>query len=186
MSRDEASEKRRVRRWWWMRPKSRRGQLTDQCRGLPSRPSTSTIHRPDNPSPRPDRPGCAQIMRPQTMESICRLARSCPIVSMCASSGGDERGRSSSPIDPLPCLFDGLVPAVHDSHAHPTTSTPPNSIIDELARVRVGSICAMSTHEGDQELVKELAQGSQGRVTPCFGATARFSARVGRREAHLT
>jgi Tat protein secretion system quality control protein TatD with DNase activity len=56
---------------------------------------------------------------------------------------------------------------VHDSHAHPTTST--ENLFDELKKNRLGSITAMSTNAEDQDLVKQLAREGGSKIVPCFG-----------------
>ncbi|KAJ6503251.1 TatD DNase family Scn1 [Mycena vitilis] len=55
---------------------------------------------------------------------------------------------------------------VRDVHCHPTEA---DSISGEsMARLAIGC-CAMSTHQGDQSLVRDLALQNPDKVIPCFG-----------------
>ncbi|KAF8215927.1 hypothetical protein K438DRAFT_1901689 [Mycena galopus ATCC 62051] len=55
---------------------------------------------------------------------------------------------------------------VMDAHCHPTDA---NSIsVDSMERLEI-SICAMSTHRGDQSMVRDLALQNPTKVIPCFG-----------------
>ncbi|KAJ7361459.1 TatD DNase family Scn1 [Mycena albidolilacea] len=55
---------------------------------------------------------------------------------------------------------------VVDAHCHPTEA---NSISAESMKRLQISVCAMSTHHGDQSLVRDLALQNSTKVVPCFG-----------------
>jgi hypothetical protein len=54
---------------------------------------------------------------------------------------------------------------VVDVHCHPTDSEIPVKIMDNLPI----ALCAMSTLQADQGLVRDLAAAFPAKVVPCFG-----------------
>lgn len=60
---------------------------------------------------------------------------------------------------------------VHDAHCHPTTTTA--DLASEMSALRIGSLCAMSSTDEDQDFVDALARSRANqagtRVFPCFG-----------------
>jgi hypothetical protein len=54
---------------------------------------------------------------------------------------------------------------VVDVHCHPTDSEIPVKIMDNLPI----ALCAMSTLQADQGLVRDLATAFPAKVVPCFG-----------------
>ncbi|KAK7063991.1 Dnase family scn1 [Favolaschia claudopus] len=61
-----------------------------------------------------------------------------------------------------------------DAHCHPTDSKIP---VDSVERLDI-KICAMSTHRGDQSLVRDLALKNPAKVIPCFGYHPWFSHQI--------
>ncbi|KAJ6520106.1 hypothetical protein C8R45DRAFT_808738, partial [Mycena sanguinolenta] len=55
---------------------------------------------------------------------------------------------------------------VMDVHCHPTEATSISA--DSMDRLQI-SVCAMSTHHGDQSMVRDLALQNPNKVIPCFG-----------------
>ncbi|KAJ7878610.1 TatD DNase family Scn1 [Mycena leptocephala] len=55
---------------------------------------------------------------------------------------------------------------VMDAHCHPTEASSISA--DSMERLEI-NVCAMSTYQGDQSLVRDLALQNPTKVIPCFG-----------------
>ncbi|KAF7347605.1 Dnase family scn1 [Mycena venus] len=61
-----------------------------------------------------------------------------------------------------------------DVHCHPTDSPISAKSMEQLEI----SVCAMSTHHGDQSMVRDLALQNPAKVIPCFGYHPWFTHRI--------
>ncbi|KAJ7161295.1 TatD DNase family Scn1 [Mycena crocata] len=66
----------------------------------------------------------------------------------------------------MPALPASVLHHVIDVHSHPTDA--PSISAESMERLEI-SVCAMSTHKGDQSLVRDLALQYPNKIIPCFG-----------------